>query len=167
MVEAPPCVAGALADVIQKSERVLVQFERMRSQLDGLVRDDGLPMTRTAINQLTEVVQDYQQTLGEVKNMAGESLRPVDGQDELSSDKQPPQMRLQTIQKFRRLAYKIQQQIEDLKNVFWLEVERMKVYVRWQQRIVRGFTFDLWMLLGVILAWCMLRWSWTPVEPVQ
>lgn len=167
MVEAPTCLAGALADVIQDSERVLLQFERMRTQLDGLVRHDGLPLTRTAMNQLSEVVEDYQEILGEVKNMAVEASSETDTQTGRYRQLPLPQIRLKKIQEFRSLAFKIQQQIEDLKNVFWLEVERMKHCMRWQQRQIRGFKFDCWMLCVLAVAWFAMRWCWVPVAPVQ
>lgn len=167
MVEVPTCLAGALADVIQDSERVLVQFERMRSQLDGLVRHDGLPLTRTAMDQLSEVVENYQEILGEVKTMAVEASSDAEMQAGPCREQPLPQVRLQKIQEFRSLAFKIQQQIEDLKNVFWLEVERMKHCVRWQQRQIRGFKFDCWMLCALAAAWFTMRWFWEPVAISQ
>eukprot|EP00892_Ulva_mutabilis_P012788 jgi/Ulvmu1/9882/UM057_0037.1 len=166
MVELPTCLAGALADVIQDSERVLVQFERMRSQLDGLVRQDGLPLTRTAMDQLATVVESYQKILVEVRGMAVDAS----GEDKLQPEpcKALPlaQVRLEKIREFRSLAFQIQQQIEDLKKVFWLELDRIKHCVRWQQRRVRSFKFDCWMLAVLVVAWFVMRWFWKPVDPV-
>lgn len=167
MVEAPTCLAGALADVIQDSERVLVQFERMRSQLDGLVRQDGLPLTRTAMNQLAAVVESYQKILVDVRSMAVEASSDDKETAEKCKAVPLPQVRLEKIREFRSLAFQIQQQIEDLKNVFWLEVDRIKHCVRWQQRQIRSFKFDCWMLSLLVVAWFVMRWFWQPVEPVQ